>query len=543
MESEPSSGAGGGSVTDDVTDDGPSVEPPSDAGPEAGPSDPAPAEAGADAGLVAPQGLGEQIPEFDDIPSEERLAENPFRITADMPASTFSIDVDTGSYTLTRAAINGGMLPSPDTVRIEEFINYFHLHYEQPPAGTPFSIYSEIADCPWNPENQLMMVGIQGEEVALEDQPPANLVFLLDISGSMNQEHKLPLLKKGFRMAVRQLRDIDMVSIVVYAGAERVILEGATGDDKELILEAIDDLQAGGSTNGEGGIQKAYEIAQEYFVEGGNNRVLLGTDGDFNVGISATEDLVDFIAEKRETGVFLSVYGFGSPTGNYQDEVAEQLADNGNGIYFFIDSPEEARRAFIHTITGSLLTVAKDVKLQLQFNEDQVKGYRLVGYENRVLSNADFANDSVDAGELGAGLSVTAFFELIAADSDQEVPIPVPGTDPLDDVDSASDEVELVPVTGDDLVDVRIRYKGADADSSELISNLLTIDDIRRDEASLKFWFGSAVAEVAMQLRGSQYLPERRDIELLEQIKLAFPADAEGAVQEFYDLTASAYEL
>lgn len=495
----------------------------------------------ADAGAVAPFRLLTQPP------GTALQPENPFRITETMTASTFSIDVDTGSYTLARAALNQGALPNPSTVRVEEFINYFHLHYAQPESDIPFSIYTEMSDCPWEPDHQLMMVGIQGQEVPLVDQPAANLVFLLDVSGSMNDPNKLPLLKKGFRMLTRQLRPIDTVSIVTYAGSDRVVLEGVSGDQKDTIIAALDQLQAGGSTNGEGGIQRAYSIAQQHYIEGGNNRVLLATDGDFNVGLSATEDLAEFIATKRDTGVFFSVYGFGSPLGNFQDANAEQLADNGNGVYFFIDGPEEARRAFIHTVTGSLLTVAKDVKLQVEFNPDQVNAYRLIGYENRVLNNADFSNDSVDAGELGAGLSVTAFFELIPAGSRINVPTPVPGTDPLDALEPSTtpttEEPEFERVRGDDLVEVRIRYKGRDASVSELITDRYAEDDIWRGRSSLKFAFASAVAELAMQLRGSQYLPEVRTNELRDQIEAALPAEVDGAVREFLNLTTTAHQL
>lgn len=515
-----------------------------DAGRGDGGAVPRPIDAGAAEALSIDSLLTlHELPEFEDLPPHEWLQENPFRVTGDMPASTFSIDVDTGSYTLARASILGGMLPARERVRIEEFINYFHLHYAPPKGELPFSVYTELARCPWNADNQLLMVGVQGQEVPLVDQPPANLVYLIDVSGSMNEPHKLPLLKKGFRMLTRQLRAEDTVSIVTYAGAERVVLDGVSGAEKQTIEWAIDDLTAAGSTNGEGGIHRAYALAEEHFMVGGNNRVLLATDGDFNVGTSSVQGLSELVAEKRGTGVYLSVYGFGLPSGNFQDEVAEQLADNGNGIYFFIDSAEEARRAFVHTVTGSLLTVAKDVKLQLQFNPEEVKGYRLVGYENRVLSNADFANDFVDAGELGAGLSVTAFFELIPADSKAAVPVPAPGTDPLEDVASTDEAVELAAVTGTDLVDVRVRYKGRDELSSELIGRSFSASELERDEMSLKFAFASAVAEFAMQLRGSQYLHEQRRLELLRQIELAFPADQDGAVAELYELVEMAYEL
>jgi hypothetical protein len=483
------------------------------------------------------------------VPTELQ-PENPFRVTENMPASTFSIDVDTGSYTLARAALNQGVLPAPSTVRVEEFVNYFHMNYAQPEGDVPFSLYSEVGACPWDPNHKLLMVGIQGQEVPIVDQPAANLVFLLDVSGSMAEPNKLPLLQKGFRMLARQLRPKDKVSIVTYAGSNRVLLEGVAGDQTETILAAIDSLSSGGSTAGAAGIQRAYEIAEAQFIDGGNNRVMLATDGDFNVGISSVPELTTFIASKRDTGVFLSVYGFGSPTGNFQDPTAEQLADNGNGIYFFIDSPEEARRAFIHSVSGSLLTVAKDVKLQLEFNPNEVIAYRLVGFENRVLNNADFSNDAVDAGELGAGLSVTAFFELIPPGPGASIPEAVPGTDPLAMLEATSDtqgpfaaEPEFPPVQGDDLVEIRIRYKGRDASKSDLIVGRYTAADIARKNPSLKFSFASAVAEVAMQLRGSQYLPGERTDALYTQVEQARPADVQGAVGEFLALTKKAHGL
>ncbi len=550
---EPDPSADDGDTGDVATDD--------EQGPTPAPSITTPLDAGAprieadggtgDAGPTTPPLLVEagptdfelcEIPEFDELPEAQRQPENPFRATTEMAASTFSIDVDTGSYTLARAAINAGTLPRPETVRIEEFINYFHLHYAQPKGDTPFSFYSELGDCPWNAGNQLLMLGIQGQEVLLEDQPAANLVFLLDVSGSMGEPGKLSMLQKGFRMITRQLRDIDTVSIVTYSTTVRLHLPATSGANKETILSAINVLRANGSTAGEAGIQMAYDVAQEHFIQGGNNRVLLATDGDFNVGINDVPSLSEFIAEKRDTGVFLSVYGFGSPTGNFQDEVAEQLADNGNGVYFFVDSPEEARRAFVHTLTGSLLTVAKDVKLQLQFNPSQVKGYRLIGYENRVLNNSDFANDSVDAGELGAGLSVTALFELIPSKSENPIPSAAPGTDPLRD-DTSSEEAQLDPITGDDMLEVRVRYKGADEDQSKLLASRLKASDIVRAQPTLKFSFASGVAEFAMQLRGSQYLPQRRDLALLDQIESTLPADDEGAVNELLTLISNAYEL
>lgn len=471
------------------------------------------------------------------------ILENPFFETATVDRSTFSIDVDTGSYSLVRGYLKNGELPPAASVRIEEMINYFHLRYKQPTGDIPFNLYTELSSCPWNPKHKLMMLGIQGQEIALADQPPANLVFLIDVSGSMTwSENKLPLLKKAFRMMASQMRDIDRVAIVSYAGNEALVLDSTPGSDKETIYAAIDNLEGGGSTNGSGGIQLAYEVATENFLVEGNNRVILATDGDFNVGITDQNELVDFIATKRDTGVFLSVYGFGEAWdgGNYRDEQLEQLADNGNGIYFYIDGPEEARRAFLNGLSGSLLTIAKDVKLQVAFNKNKVKAYRLIGYENRVLDNGDFNNDLVDAGELGAGLSVTAFYEIIPADSKETIPDPLPGTveEPDTDAEMSDDDtvIDEAPVTGDTFVNIRIRYKEPDADTSELLEHPLTADDINRALPSLKFLFAAGVTEFSMLLRHSQYLPTRDIDELLSLATAALPADAEGAVTEFINL-------
>jgi len=474
------------------------------------------------------------------------VVENPFWTTSDTAVSTFSIDADSGSYTLARAAIRDGVLPDPKSVRVEEFLNYFHFHYAQPEQDTPLATYTELGACPWNDKHDLLLLGIQGQEVDTTTAPPANLVYLLDVSGSMSSASKLPLLKRGFRMLTRQLRDQDRVSIVTYAGQERVVLEGVTGDKKNVIDEALSELQSGGSTNGEGGIQKAYELAEKYFIDGGTNRVLLATDGDFNVGLSDVDDLVDLIATKRQTGVFLSVYGFGSAWdgGNFQDEVAEQLADNGNGVYFYIDGEEEARRAFIYTLSGSLITVAKDVKLQVEFNPTQVAGYRLIGYENRLMSNTDFSNDSADAGELGASMSVTALYELVPPGAEASMPEPIPGTVPEipEDDPTAEPEPDYPAMARSDLAQVRIRYKDSDSDVSQLI--VRTGDRAMwRDKSSAKFVFAAGVAEFAMVLRGSQYLPAPRGNAIRDQLLLALPLDGEGAVQEASDLVEDALAL
>lgn len=473
-------------------------------------------------------------------------AENPYFSASEDAVSTFSIDADGGSYTLTRASLADGVLPDRSSIRIEEFLNYFHFHYQKPEPGTPLSLYTELGACPWNPKRDLLLLGVQGAELNLADAPPLNLVFLIDVSGSMLAVNKLPLLQRGFRMLARQLRDSDRVSIVTYAGRESVVLEGALGGERDRIDDAIAGLTAGGSTNGAGGIQKAYEIATKYFIAGGSNRVVLGTDGDFNVGISSEEELVEFIGAKRDTGVFLSVYGFGDAWygGNFQDTIAEQLADNGNGVYYYIDTPEEARRAFAESATGTLFTVAQDVKLQVEFNPAHVKGYRLIGYENRVLSDSDFSNDAVDAGELGAGLSVTALYEVISASSTEEVPQPLTGTVPesVTAAEGTADVQEFAALGDQDYAEVRLRYKKSVAAESTLEQYRLPRGS-RLEQSSHKFLFAAGVAEFGLLLMGSQYLPSEREDALLDQLARTRVLDAEGAISEAEGLVHRAFQL
>lgn len=341
------------------------------------------------------------------------------------PLSTFSIDVDTASYANVRRFLREGRLPPADAVRIEELINYFDYEYGDPPADQPFSITTEMSDCPWKQGHRLAHIALRSKPIATENLPPNSLVFLLDVSGSMSSHDKLPLLKKALALLIDQLRPQDRVAIVVYAGAAGLVLDPTHGSEKEKMLRAIDALQAGGSTAGGAGIQLAYKLARESFMEGGNNRVTLATDGDFNVGVSSDGELVKIIEREREHGVFLTVLGFG--TGNLKDSKMEKLADHGNGNYAYIDSLLEGRKVLVEQMGGTLLTVAKDVKLQVEFNPTKVKAYRLIGYENRRLRDEEFNDDKKDASDLGAGHSVTALYEIIPADSDE----PVPGVDPL----------------------------------------------------------------------------------------------------------------
>lgn len=334
------------------------------------------------------------------------IKENGYTAVSSAPLSTFSADVDTASYTNVRRMIDDGVDVPPDAVRIEEFINYFDYDYADPADGEPFAVHTELSDCPWNDETELLMVGIntKGFDAVLDERPAMNLVFLIDVSGSMYDDNKLPLVQKSFSMLTDNLTAADRVSIVTYAGSDEVVLEGADGNDRKKILRAINDLEAGGSTAGAAGINTAYDIAQKYFIDGGNNRVILATDGDLNVGLSSESELTRLIEEKRESGVFLSVLGFG--TGNYKDNRLEALADYGNGNYSYIDSEKEAKKVLVDEMSGTLFTVAKDVKFQLEFNPANVKGYRLIGYENRVMAAEDFNDDTKDAGEIGDRKSV-----------------------------------------------------------------------------------------------------------------------------------------
>lgn len=495
------------------------------------------------------EGSGARIARLDFRPLERgpAPAENPFFDARDDAVSTFSIDGDGASYSLSRATLLDGRLPQPGSVRIEEFLNYFHFHYQQPAKDASLSLYTEWAAHPFHPDRQLLMLGVQGQHLSLESAPPLNLVFLVDVSGSMNASNKLPLLKRGFRMLASQLRERDRVSLVTYASGVRTLLDGVPGDEKEAIDQALDSLGPSGSTSGQAGIQTAYEVAQRHFVEGGSNRVVLGTDGDFNVGISDSQELGQFIAEKRDSGVFLSIYGFGHtfPSGNFEDATGEQLARHGNGIYFYIDGPDEARRAFIHSATGSLFTVAKDVKLQVEFNPAQVRGYRLIGYESRVLGDTEFSDDGVDAGELGAGLSVTALYEIIPHGAQESIPAPAEGTIPESVIEAEADtsnDGEFRALQSQEFAAVRLRFKESDSIESQLLERPVLLEQYKA-APSLKFVFASGIAQFASLLRGSQYVSAESGEQLLSQLELTKVLDREGAIQEAEDMIRRALKL
>ena len=419
---------------------------------------------------------------------------NPIKIVAESPVSTFSIDVDTASYSNLRRFLTQGVLPPKDSIRVEELINYFDYHYPGPDGSEhPFAIHTQLAPTPWNEDTRLLRIAVQGEEVAAEDLPPMNLVFLLDVSGSMNQPDKLPLLQRAFGLLVDRLRPEDRVAIVVYAGASGVVLEPTGGDDRAKIRRALDRLRAGGSTHGSAGIELAYQVAGEHFREDGINRVILGTDGDFNVGVTNLDDLKDLIETQRDTGVFFSALGFG--TGNYNDHLMEELTNLGNGTAYYIDRFSEARKVFAEELTGTLHTIAKDVKIQVEFNPAQVAEYRLIGYDNRQLRREDFNNDRIDAGDVGAGHSVTALYEIVPAEGDFRF------NDPLRYQNSDSEPDR----TRDELAFVKLRYKLPDGNDSMLMSRPVA-NDRNTDDRPESLRLAIAVAGFGELLRDSDYV-------------------------------------
>ena len=458
-----------------------------------------------------------------------KIAENGFKNPFNDPLSTFSIDVDAASYSNVRRFLNHGQMPPKDAVRIEEMVNYFNYDYDQPKGDDPFSINTELASSPWNKDHKLVHIGLQGKDISMDNLPPSNLVFLLDVSGSMSAANKLPLLKSAFGLLIDKLRPQDKVAIVVYAGAAGEVLPSTSASDKDKILDALDNLSAGGSTAGGAGINLAYKIAKQNFVKNGNNRVILATDGDFNVGASSNESMEELIEQKRDEGVFLTVLGFGM--GNYKDSKMEILADKGNGNYAYIDNILEAQKVLVHEFGGTLFTIAKDVKIQVEFNPAKVQAYRLVGYENRILAPEDFNNDKKDAGELGAGHTVTAPYEII--------PVGVKSQYTVDDLKYQRTKITEGAISSSELMTVKLRYKAPDGDKSKLI--LKTIEDSKKsiDNTSDNFRWSAAVAAFGMQLRDSDFKGDLSYADIYDLAKSARGKDEQGCRSEFIRLVES----
>ncbi|MEP3374564.1 MAG: von Willebrand factor type A domain-containing protein [Maribacter dokdonensis] len=456
-----------------------------------------------------------------------KITENQFQNVTINPLSTFSIDVDKAAYSNIRRFINKGQDVPVSAVKIEEMVNYFDYDYAQPKNEHPFSVHTEVAKTPWNVDTKLVRIGLQGKEYLNEDLPASNLTFLIDVSGSMSADNKLPLLKSAFKLLVNQLRDKDRISIVVYAGAAGVVLEPTSGSDKTKIINALNNLEAGGSTAGGQGIELAYQLAEKHFKKNGNNRVILATDGDFNVGLSSDDDMENLIVKKRESGVFLSVLGFG--IGNYKDSKLETLADKGNGNHAYIDTMQEAQKVFGKEFGGTLFTIAKDVKLQVEFNPNKVKSYRLLGYENRLLTDEDFIDDTKDAGELGSGHKVTALYEIVEAGVktvyDKDIP----------KLKYASNTNENT--FSEELFTVKIRYKKTDGKKS---LELVHVQNVDSQEMSEDFQFSAAVALFGQQLRKSKFTNNTTYNDVIVLAEKGRGKDVNGYRAEFIRLVKSA---
>ncbi|WP_099239987.1 vWA domain-containing protein [Synechococcus sp. BDU 130192] len=485
---------------------------------------------------VMPPPDGDIPQEVPDLSQEDYnlIRDNPFQLVRTEPLSTFALDVDSGAYSNVRRFLDDGQLPPADAVRLEEMINYFTYDYPAP-DNQPFAINTELSQAPWQPQHQLLRIGIKGQEIENEALPPSNLVFLFDVSGSMNDPDKLPLLKSAFRLLVNELRPEDRVSIVVYAGAAGLVLPSTSGAEKETILAALDNLEAGGSTAGGEGIELAYQEAAENFLDNGNNRIILATDGDFNVGMSSDAELIRLIEQKREQNIFLTVLGFG--TGNLKDAKMEQLANNGNGNYAYIDNILEAKKVLVTEMGGTLLTLAKDVKIQVEFNPAQVQAYRLLGYENRLLAAQDFNDDTKDAGELGAGHAVTALYEIVPVGVDSPVELPT-----VDDLKYQETQSNSGNFAGE-LLQLKLRYKPPTGDNSALITQAIANDSTPLGQASPDFRFAAAVAEFGMLLRDSPYRGESSFDQVLELAQGSKGADPEGYRSEFIQLVKTAQAL
>ncbi|WP_311322219.1 VWA domain-containing protein [Capnocytophaga leadbetteri] len=459
----------------------------------------------------------------------KEIKENSFVAVAQQPVTTFSADVDRAAYANVRRIIGYGQIPPKDAVRIEEMVNYFDYDYPAPEEGSasPLRLSPELAPAPWNPNHLLLRIGLQAKKIDLAKAPPSNIVFLIDVSGSMDEENKLPLLKSSFKMLLGQLRPDDKIAIVTYANGTKVALPSTSVKDKEKIIKVLDNLYASGGTSGGRGIQLAYEQAQKSFIKNGNNRIILATDGDFNIGINNTTDLEKFIEKQRESGIYMSVLGFG--IGNYRDDMAETIADKGNGNYAYIDNITEAKKVLVNELSGTLFAVAKDVKLQLEFNPKYVKEYKLIGYENRMLANEDFTNDKKDAGEIGAGHTVTALYELVPSDGKV-----------AQSLRYQSQELNEKG-KGNELGFLKIRYKDPkvkDAKSVE-ITEPLVFNKKALKETSTDYRFAASVAEFGILLRDNSNKAKATYDQVIELAEGAIGKDPEGYRKEFVRLVKS----
>ena len=463
--------------------------------------------------------------------SYSSIQENGFKDPLKDALSTFSIDVDAASYSNVRRYINNGSLPPKDAVRIEEMINYFDYNYAQPTSKDPINILTELAPAPWNPQHRLVQIGLKAKTIATDNLPASNLVFLIDVSGSMNSANKLPLLVSSLKLLTDQLRAKDKVAIVVYAGQSGLVLPSTPGDAKTSIKDALNKLSAGGSTAGRAGLQLAYKVASENFITGGNNRIILATDGDFNVGISSDDEMQKLIEQKRKSGIFLTVLGYGM--GNYKDSKMEVLADKGNGNYAYIDNINEARKVLVNEFGGTLFTVAKDVKLQVEFNPAKVQAYRLIGYENRLLKDEDFNDDQKDAGEMGSGHTVTALYEII--------PVGVKSSfaPKVDELKYQKPNKTQSAYDGDEMLTVKIRYKLPDQETSKKMQ--LSINDNLKTSTSDNFRFAAALAEFGMLLRQSDFKQNSSFEQVITLAEGAMGKDKEGYRSEFLKLANSTH--
>ncbi len=480
-----------------------------------------------------------QAADYTDKPEEKEefnreaynyIKENEFLRPIEKPLSTFSIDVDVASYGIMRKKLQSGQSVPKDAVRLEELVNYFSYNYPEPKNGQPFSVNTELSTCPWNANHKLLRIGIHGKSIETASLPSSNLVFLIDVSGSMDESDKLPLVKNSLRLLVNQLNAGDRVAIVTYAGASGLALPSTSCANKEKIFQAIENMEAGGSTNGAEGIELAYKTARENFMSDGNNRVILCTDGDFNVGVTSDGDLVRLIEKKRKEGVFLSVLGFGM--GNYQDSKMEQLADKGNGNYAYIDNLFEANKNLVSQMGATLLCIAKDVKIQVEFNPVKVKGYRLLGYENRLMADQDFNDDTKDAGEIGAGTNVTAFYEITMDEKDESMTSPK--------VDALKYQSLVNAVSSSDLLTVKLRYKEPKEDKSKLIEMPVSDQATAFTSASEDFRFAASVVSFGMILRDSKFKGSSSIDKVLEWARNAKGSDAQGYRSEFIRLVSLA---